>query len=1317
MSNKKHNPDISPVRPRKGRKALACLIVAGLLCVAAFAGLRYALTTENGSRTLWQAVTWVMGDALRGEFAGGTWSQGVRLHNLHYEDATTTVEIDTLRSHWSLFIGKRLLEVPLVEAGNIVVTLRPDPDPTPSEPATMPGNLTLPLSVNASKISFSRLTIINDDSGEEQYFSDLMLRATSDRHHHAVLLDRLQAPFGQLSGQAHLDDTLPYSVSGHTELQGQYDGRDYRIRTDLSGSLDKFDVDLVASGMDVNGTIHAKITPFSGVPFQSAEVDIQNFTPRIFSPTAPQAKFVIRAQLTPSQELSSTAPDEPGRFVVGGSIDITNLRPGTIDAGYIPLSSARATLSLDARTQHLSGLDIRLGNDTRLSGEGTLHRNSNNQQTGTFKLVSHSLNLHELHTHMRPSALKGPLSVDMIAGTTTISMQLQDKTTRAHIDTIITPRDVILRSFDLKARDATIQLAGNMALDGSLPYALTGTLRNVDPGIWMTNAPQGETGINLDLQANGAVTPLAAHVNFTVLDNSRYADLPMEGKGKLHINGMHLLPSTLHLAIAGNTFDLDGSFGQKNDTMHVKVNAPHLTRIGHGLAGQLQLDGVLSGTPATPALKASYSASKLRFFSHAIDSLNGAADISTNLDSTADIAAARLNVKADLKHYTGPNIRLDALQVNLTGTGAGHQLSLQTEGNIGGQQLHIATSARGKLLPLKDSYGWQGTLETLENKYTSDAARSLPLIRLLAPLPLKLAPDDLDIGHLRMQFGQTRLDIPYLRYQDGVISSKGQVDDLNLDGLQAILEGVTDAQIPLLTTLVLDADWDLQLGSTASGHLQIARKSGDIHIRNSETTTMALGVSALSWRASLDNTSVTINGDVRSDKIGTMQLASRTSLHPREGLLTIMPYSSVDGTVKMSIPDLQKSGELIGPQVRLGGKFDMGLKLTGTVESPLSSGHVNGDDISFILLDQGIQLNRGTIRLLLDKNIMDLQQFTFHGGEGTLNATGKVNLGKTVGNLQASVNADRLQIFAAPDRQLQLSGQAVLSNVGGQMQVNGDIHVLNALFEMPKSSAPTLGDDVVIVRHDKKHRKEEEEDSANTAQSGSIIPAIFVKMDFGSNFRFRGAGADLRLSGAIDLKREHLSPLRSSGTIDAAGTYETLGAKLEIERGQVNFAGPIENPDINIKAMRRNQEVAAGVEVTGTVRRPRVKLVSEPEVSDEEKLSWMVLGRSQDTSNTSEVFATAQALSILGNYTGKFIAQEIGVDQFSIRNGEAGMGETQVVNIGKFINRKIMVGAEMAMNGSYNVANLTWNISRRWEVVARGGTVNGLNVLFNVRYD
>src|SRR4029450_12584702 len=79
-----------------------------------------------------------------------------------------------------------------------------------------------------------------------------------------------------------------------------------------------------------------------------------------------------------------------------------------------------------------------------------------------------------------------------------------------------------------------------------------------------------------------------------------------------------------------------------------------------------------------------------------------------------------------------------------------------------------------------------------------------------------------------------------------------------------------------------------------------------------------------------------------------------------------------------------------------------------------------------------------------------------------------------------------------------------------------------------------------------------------------------------------------------------------NGTVRAVdGTYQAYGQKLVIDRGLILFNGPVENPRLDIEATRPNLDVRVGVLVTGTALNPRVRLFSEPEMSEMDKLSWL----------------------------------------------------------------------------------------------------------------
>ncbi|MGL6157895.1 MAG: translocation/assembly module TamB domain-containing protein, partial [Ralstonia mannitolilytica] len=515
---------------------------------------------------------------------------------------------------------------------------------------------------------------------------------------------------------------------------------------------------------------------------------------------------------------------------------------------------------------------------------------------------------------------------------------------------------------------------------------------------------------------------------------------------------------------------------------------------------------------------------------------------------------------------------------------------------------------------------------------------------------------------------------------------------------------------------------DVGLGTTATGTAHIARRSGDLSINAGRGFT-PLGLTEVTIDARGEGMRLAVRGNVQSTRVGNLYLDAGVGLvrDAAPGALALMaPTSPLSGGLTISLPHLKGIGDLLGPDVATDGQLAASLTFAGTVGAPKVSGFLTGQDVEVALYDQGIRLTGGVLRVALDQNVVDLQDVVFHGGEGTVRAQGRVQLGEANPNLAGSIVADRLQLFADPDRTLVLSGQARITNDNDRVAITGKFKVDRGLFDLPKDGAPSLGDDVVIVRRADAARNQAERGVKREEKpAGRFSPVVDVDVDFGDNFRFKGAGADLSLGGQMHVHSEPLVPLRGTGTIFVrqGSTYEAFGRKLAIEQGVLNFIGPINNPSFNIIAMRRNQEVEAGVQVTGTVRQPRVKLVSEPNVPDEDKLSWLMFGYSASNAGLGQQQAmSGAALGLLGNVAGKNVARRFGLDEFSIGPSTSGLTDPQVVSLGKAISERITVGYEQSLSTADSIVKLTWQFSRRWSVVARGGTINGASVLFNKRW-
>ena len=135
----------------------------------------------------------------------------------------------------------------------------------------------------------------------------------------------------------------------------------------------------------------------------------------------------------------------------------------------------------------------------------------------------------------------------------------------------------------------------------------------------------------------------------------------------------------------------------------------------------------------------------------------------------------------------------------------------------------------------------------------------------------------------------------------------------------------------------------------------------------------------------------------------------------------------------------------------------------------------------------------------------------------------------------------------------------------------------------------------------------------------SAIPlALDLTLNLGDDFLFKGAGLDARLGGQLRVFTVNQT-LRGEGTIKVEkGRYAAYAQTLDIERGVLRFVGPIDNPGLDVLAVRKTPTVKAGVQVGGTVQRPVVKLYSDPALPDTEKLSWLVLGHGLDNVGQQE---------------------------------------------------------------------------------------------------
>ncbi len=239
--------------------------------------------------------------------------------------------------------------------------------------------------------------------------------------------------------------------------------------------------------------------------------------------------------------------------------------------------------------------------------------------------------------------------------------------------------------------------------------------------------------------------------------------------------------------------------------------------------------------------------------------------------------------------------------------------------------------------------------------------------------------------------------------------------------------------------------------------------------------------------------------------------------------------------------------------------------------------------------------------------------------------------------------------------------------------------------------------------------------------------AVDLELDFGDRFEVIGEGLDAIVGGKVHVVTAPDGTLTGRGAINAErGTYTAYGQRLTIERGKLYFDGPLDNPGLDVLALRKNLQVEAGVEVTGTVRVPRVQLTSTPPVPDNEKLSWLVLGHGLDRASNADLSALQIAFAAATDPNaapiGQRVARTLGLDDISVRAADASRtttsgGTGQVVAFSKRFSENLSLIYEQGLSVANNALKIEYALSRGLTLRAEAGLVSGVGIYYSRSFD
>lgn len=1238
--------------------------MAGVLALAVCgaAALYWASRSETALRWAIAQLSPYLPGKLEVEGVRGALVQPIAIARVSYLHDGAHVDLRDVELDWSpraLFVQRRLL-VQSLRAGSVEIAPGRGGGKRP-----LPATIALPLPVELQRIDIAQLRVLGESGST--IVGPIQGSYRADAEAHVLRIDRIASSLLDGAATLTLGTQTPFALTGGFDVRFAASPQwPVSAKGEVRGDLGALGIqaDLAVRGMAI--PVHAQLQPLDAQP-------LRDFTAR--------ARDVDLAQLVekaPRTRLDVTVHGAGAADVLArGTLSLANGAAGPLDRNVLPLHQATSNFSFDGRTLQLDNLHLSLGAAGTAQGRAALRADLLETQ-----LTLSAIDLRHLHAKLRTTRLNGALTLKQDAKDRRIGLTLSERGIQARIDA--RQRGDVLTIDTMRAQlgGSTVQASGRLDLSGARAFevdARTSRLNPADFGDFPVARLSGR------VQASGHLSPSPRAALRYELSEGRWRGQPVAGSGHLNVAAERVEAVDATLQVGRNRLVARGALGQPADVLQFELDLPALSVLDADWRGKLRATGTVGGRFAQPHLQAQLAAQDLALGTTAVQRLDATAAIERSSDP-------RLSLEARASGLRLGSMQADSASLDVRGLRSQHDIRLDVKGD----SVDLLARLNGAATPALD--GWSGSVVEL-------IQRKLEPFALRAPAPLALTSQRVTFGPATMDVSGGRVELGQTVYGGGRLQSNGTATRFPATKLLKL----AGAPAAWSTDLLLGARWQLSAADAVDGRVEIFREAGDLAVQV-EDKRIALGLARLSGIIDVARSSVDASFEAQSPTLGSARVEAHTRLAMRNGRWGLPGSAPLRMNGHATIASVRPIAALLTSSVRVDGNIAVRLSANGTVAAPGLRGTVDGKGLSIEQVGSGVFLRDGIVRAEFVDTGLALKEFSIRAGDGVFHASGDYAIADQALRLQW--RADQLAAVQMPDLLLVASGAGTLHADRSRLELTGAVRADKGRAELREVSSATLGEDVVIVG----------ETPRQGVPSRLAQGRLDLRVDLGDDFKVFGRGLDARIDGKLHVHNNG-GALQADGRIEVrSGTYEAYGRKLDIERGVLLFTGSLSNPALDIRAMRKNMQVEAGVEVTGTVRRPEARLVSVPEVPDMEKLSWITLGRRNDTASQSDTqalqrYAAALAATLGTGSIQSKAAEALGLDEISISPGMDGNSASGVIQVGKRLGDRIYVLIEQRLSTAGNVVKVNYQFARDWSLRLESGETDAVDLFYTFSFD
>lgn len=826
-----------------------------------------------------------------------------------------------------------------------------------------------------------------------------------------------------------------------------------------------------------------------------------------------------------------------------------------------------------------------------------------------------------------------------------------------------------------------IRSSGDVTLD-TRTAALAVAARDLDPRWLVDGWPGRLTGT---AQLNAAVEPLEAR--FTDVDLAgELRGYPVALRGAV-TRGAPRLWQFAPLRVESGTSVLvaEGSIDDRSLALDVDADVAQLDAVVPGASGGLTADLRLGGSIDEPSASGFVEARALevRGFEARRVRVQGQGGFTPDMP---------LDLTLEGDGFARGNLSADTVRAHVAGTTARHRVTAQARA----PDWQASVGASGGLA---DGV-WGGAIDALGVDLVVGAWRlEQPAAVTLAPARATLAPSCLVHESGALWCAELALT--------------GQPDDKLVVSAQnfelATLAPLLPRELALNGVYQLSASL-FDLTGSPRGALSVTGGPTLASVAFGAAQAFPLRLDEVTAGGTLSDGRLELSAMVQSGEAGRVTLGARVD---DVGAAD----STIGGRISVHWPDLAFLALLSPALGDVAGTVDVDLTIGGTVEEPSVDGRAAWNDGRISVPAWGLVIEQVSANATSPDGRALAFQATGKAGDGTLELTGSTALDPQAGwPTRLKLSGDSIRAVQLADAEIYASPDLDVYAELPQIRVTGTVHVPRAAIELSSLPAQAVSPSPDTVLHGQDTEAEEMRPLQLTTD---------LLLTFGDDVRYSGLNLATNVTGQLRLNADPGRSATATGTLTLNGTYNAYGQTLQLERGELLFSGPMDDPGLAVRAVRQIESttggaepIRVGVELAGTVKAPRTRVFSTPSMSEADALSYLLLGRPV-TGSGSEETATLQTAAIsMGLNQALPAVQRLGetlrLDELSVQSTDTDAGALMA---GKNVSPRVYIRYSYGLFNRIGGLLVRFKLNERLSLETRSGDQKSMDLLYTVEKD